>query len=234
MVRRAAIVLMWALALLVGAGTLRYFFWSPQRIDAFETRAAAAFNQIATKRPLPVFGFGTHNRALLLLHIAGGFVALIVGLFQFLPRLRDRRPRVHRVLGKIYIAAVAVGSAGGLPLSYLAILHMPSEVQRALLPTTLAFATLAVTWPFLTSMAYLRVRQGRYDDHRAWMMRSYALTFAAITTRLISPISLLITRDALLAININIWTWPINLVVVEWLIRRGGNQPRARARAVAV
>lgn len=218
--KRAGIALMWTLALFVGAFNLRYLVLSPAANDAFEAHSAASFSKFAPKRPLPVFAFASHNRPLLLLHIAGGFVALIVGLFQFLPRLRSQRPAIHRRLGKIYLAAVAIGSAGGLPLSYLALRHMPDDIRQALLPTTLAFATLAITWPILTGMAYLRVRQRRFDEHRAWMMRSYALTFAAVTTRLISPITLFLTRDALLAININIWTWPLNLLVAEWLIRR--------------
>lgn len=218
--RRAGIALMWALALFVGAFDLRYFFLSPTANDAFEARSAASFSKFAPKRPLPVFAFASHNRPLLLLHVAGGFVALMVGLFQFLPQLRARRPAVHRWLGRIYLAAVAVGSAAGLPLSYLALRHMPDGIRQALFPTTLAFATLAITWPILTGMAYLRVRQRRFEEHRAWMMRSYALTFAAVTTRLISPVTLFLTRDALLAININIWTWPVNLLIVEWLIRR--------------
>lgn len=213
MAKRGGITLMWALALLVGASTLRYFVWSPERNDAIERQSAAGFSKIATKRPLPVFAFASHNRPFLLMHIAGGLVALVVGLFQFVPKLRDRRPRVHRALGYVYLGAVAIGSAGGLPLWYLAMRHMPEGIQRALLPTTLAFASLALSWPFLTGMAFLRVRQRRYDEHRAWMMRSYALTYAAITTRLISPISLLLTRDALLSINI--WTWPLNLLIAE-------------------
>lgn len=51
------------------------------------------------------------------------------------------------------------------------------------------------------------------------MIRSYSLTFAAVTTRLASPLTLLLTRDALLSINVSVWTWPLNLIIAEWLIR---------------
>jgi hypothetical protein len=212
--------MMWFLALLVAATSLRYFLLSPRAEDAFEARSAAGFSKIATKRPLPMLGVASHNRLLVLLHVGGGVVAMVTGLFQFVTRLRTTRPAIHRVIGRVYLGAVVIGSSGGLPLSYLALRHLPDPVRSALWPTTAAFATLALVWPFLTAMAFLRVRQRRFEEHRAWMIRSYSLTFAAVTTRLVSPLTLLLTRDALLSINVNIWTWPLNLVIAEWLIRR--------------
>jgi len=56
------------------------------------------------------------------------------------------------------------------------------------------------------------------------MIRSYSLTFAAVTTRLISPLAPLLTHDALLSVNISIWSWTLNLLVAEWLIRRYTHQ----------
>jgi len=218
-------VLMWSLALLVAATSLRYFVLSPQAGDAFETRSSAGFNKIATKRPLPVLGFASHNRPLILLHVAGGALALVTGLVQFFPRLRNHRPDIHRLLGRVYLGAVVMGSCGGLPLSYLAFRHVSEPIRSALSPAAAAFTTLALTWPFLTAMAFLRVRQRRFEEHRSWMIRSYSLTFAAVTTRLISPLVLLPTHDGLLSLNISIWTWPVNLLVAEWLIRRYPHRP---------
>lgn len=52
------------------------------------------------------------------------------------------------------------------------------------------------------------------------MMRSYSLTFAAATVRLASFPLLVLTRNPVVAITCAFWSWILNLVVVEWLIRR--------------
>ena len=49
------------------------------------------------------------------------------------------------------------------------------------LPTHFGFGMLAVLWLFTTAMAYRRVLQGKIQSHREWMIRSFALTFAAVT-----------------------------------------------------
>lgn len=226
---------MWFLALFVAATSLRYFLLSPQAEDAFEVRSAAGLGKITTTRPPPVLAVASHNRPLVLLHVASGVVAMVTGLFQFVTRLRTTLPAMHRVLGRVYLGAVLIGSSGGLPLSYLALRHLPDPVRSALWPTTAAFAILALTWLFLTAMAFLRIRQRRFEEHRAWMIRSYSLTFAAVTTRLASPLTLLLTRDALLSINVSVWTWPLNLIIAEWLIRyrHGPERPYPRAEQLA-
>jgi len=111
----------------------------------------------------------------ILMHIVGGMTALLLGPLQFVPAIRDRWPRVHRMTGRIYLAGVAVGGLGGLYMARLA---------YGGLPTRAGFALLAVAWLATTAMAYRRIRQGDIDRHREWMIRSYALSFAAPVLRL--------------------------------------------------
>lgn len=120
---------MWFLALFVAATSLRYFLLSPRAEDAFEVRSAAGLGKITTTRPPPVLAVASHNRPLLLLHVGGGVVAMVTGLFQFATRLRTTRPAIHRVPGRVYLGAVLIGSSGGLPLSYLALRHLPDPVR---------------------------------------------------------------------------------------------------------
>jgi Predicted membrane protein (DUF2306) len=82
------------------------------------------------------------------------------------------------------------------------------------------FGTLALVWLFTAALAFARARQRRFDEHRAWMMRSYSLTFAAATVRLAGLPILVLTRDPIVAITCTFWSWILNLVVAEWLIRR--------------
>ena len=46
------------------------------------------------------------RRLMLLGHISGGMVALLVGPWQFSSALRRRYLRIHRITGRIYLAAV--------------------------------------------------------------------------------------------------------------------------------
>ena len=82
------------------------------------------------------------------------------------------------------------------------------------------FGTLALLWLSTATLAFVRARQRCFDEHRAWMMRSYSLTFAAATVRLAGLPMLVLTRDPVVAITCTFWSWTLNLVVAEWLIRR--------------
>jgi len=52
----------------------------------------------------------------------------------------------------------------------------------------LGFALLALLLLTTTSIAYARIRRGDVVAHREWMIRSYALIFAAVTLRIELPI----------------------------------------------
>ena len=109
------------------------------------------------------------------LHVAGGVTALALGPWQFLGGLRESRPRVHRWTGRLYLAAVAIGSVGGF---YMAWLSWGGAVAHV------GFALLAIAWALSSSLAYRAARARDFTAHRRWMVRSYALTLAAVTLRL--------------------------------------------------
>jgi uncharacterized membrane protein len=167
---------------------------------------------------VPGFGppFVTARRAMMPLalaaHLAGGLVALAVGAWQANARLRARMPAVHRWMGRTYVVAVLAGGLGGLRLA------VASEEGW---PTHLGFGALAVALLFTTLRGWMAIRGGAEERHRAWMIRSYALTLAAVTLRIQLPLALaagIPFADAYRAIA---WlSWVPNLVVAEWLVRR--------------
>ena len=110
----------------------------------------------------------------LVLHIAGGITALAVGLVQLWLGLTNRIAALHRALGKLYVGVIAVGSIAGF---YLA-LTIPGNAPYA---SGLFF--LCVAWVITTTMAVLAIRRRNVPQHREWMMRSYAVTFAFVTFR---------------------------------------------------
>jgi uncharacterized membrane protein len=147
------------------------------------------------------------------LHIAGGMGALLVGPWQFSQKLRARALNLHRWLGRFYLLEVALGSTAGFAMAV---------VSSEGLPTHLGFGILAVLWFFTGLQAYRMVRKGEIDSHREWMIRNFALTFAAVTLRIELPLLLgplhWPFRPSYILVS---WLcWVPNLLVGEWTVRR--------------
>lgn len=66
--------------------------------------------------PWPLLANFATRRASLSVHAVSASIALLVGLWQFLPDLRARRIGLHRALGRTYVAAVLVGWAASIPV----------------------------------------------------------------------------------------------------------------------
>ena len=111
-------------------------------------------------------------------HMGGGTVAILAGIAQLWLGLTGRTAGLHRPLGRIYVAAVAVGAAGGI---YLALTVVGSGFAYAA-----GLFGLAVAWLVTTGMAVLAIHRRALRQHREWMIRSYIVTFAFVTFRLVS------------------------------------------------
>jgi uncharacterized membrane protein len=115
----------------------------------------------------------------LLPHIIGGLLAATTGLVQIWLGLSNRIGRLHRALGKFYAAGVVVGGFGGM---YLAL-----TIPDPNLGYTSGLFMLSVAWLVTTGMALYAVHNRQIPQHRDWMLRSYVVTFAFVTFRLINP-----------------------------------------------
>lgn len=145
-------------------------------------------------------------------HVAGSILALALGPFQFLPALRRRWLHVHRWIGRIYLAGIAVGGIFGF---YMAWLAYGGPITRV------GFATLAILWLYTGAMAYYTIRNKEIQAHRRWVIRNYALTFAAVTLRLWLVIFIIAELDFIVAYRIVAWlAWVPNLLIVEWWIQQ--------------
>jgi uncharacterized membrane protein len=147
------------------------------------------------------------------LHVGFGAVALLIGGFQFIAPLRDRFSQLHRRFGIIYVTSVFVSSISGF---IVALFADAGPVAKT------GFAFLAICWFTTNLKAYREIRNGRILQHRSWMIRSFSLTFAAVTLRIILPVEI-----ALLGMNfpdayrIVAWaSWVPNLLVAELLVYR--------------
>ncbi|WP_327073416.1 DUF2306 domain-containing protein [Kitasatospora purpeofusca] len=165
------------------------------------------------------------HRGSLVLHVGGGVLAILLGPWQFLPRLRGRRPGLHRLVGRLYLLAVLAAGTGGL-------LMAPRGLVGPVAP--IGFTGLAVLLLLSSALAW---RAGRRRDilrHRAWAVRSFALVMAAATLRIWLPVMDLAGVPFDQAYATAAWTcWLINLVVAEHLIARlPGLPPAARTGRV--
>jgi uncharacterized membrane protein len=117
------------------------------------------------------------RRAGLVLHLAGGALAITAGLVQIWLGLTGRTSALHRVIGKVYGTAVLIGSVGGFYLALTIPAHLPYKA---------GLLGLNVAWLLTTGMAIYAIRTRRIQQHREWMLRSYTVTFAFVTYRLVS------------------------------------------------
>ncbi|HVG97024.1 MAG TPA: DUF2306 domain-containing protein [Chloroflexota bacterium] len=159
-------------------------------------------------------------------HVAGAMLAALLGPFQFLPQSRTRRfLRLHRWSGRVYLLGVLVGGLGGLYMSFLAYGGLPARI---------GFGMLAVLWLFTAGAAYVRIRAKQIESHKRWMIRNYALTFAAVTLRLwLIGLQALAGVPQLEAYITVAWiSWVPNLLVAEWIVERSRRPLGAAGRPV--
>ncbi len=147
----------------------------------------------------------------LVIHVGGSATALALGSLQFLPGLR-RGSGSHRWIGRTYVLGCLVGGASGLVLA---------TGSWAGPIATAGFGSLAVLWIGANLLGWRAAVQGRMADHRRWMIRSWALTLAAVTLRLYLPTAIALELPFPPAYRaIAFLCWVPNMFVAEWWLSR--------------
>jgi len=155
----------------------------------------------------------------LVVHVAGGVLALLTGPLQFVRRIRTRWPSFHRYTGRAYVVGCAITAPTGVVLAL-------GSVAGPMV--NIGFAIPGLLCGLFTWLGWRAAVERRFQDHADWMLRSYAMIGAAITLRLLIPASAFLEFDFLAAYRVNAWTaWMINLALAEYAIRRS----RGRASA---
>jgi uncharacterized membrane protein YozB (DUF420 family) len=167
---------------------------------------------------------------LLVVHVPSAAAAMILGALQLVPRIRAHRRR-HRIIGRTFLGLGTVAFV--LTAVPLAITTPDGNVTRfgVLVP--------ALLWPVLAVLGWRAIRGGDVVRHREWMVRLYAVTFFAITTRMLVPVLLLLQLpvmqawhdgDPQAAVTATIpygqWLgWILDLVIAQLVIRRWRSHP---------
>ena len=145
-------------------------------------------------------------------HILGGPMALALAPVQLSDRIRARWPSLHRWSGRLYGLAVLVAGLAGLTLA---------PASEATWFARSGFMVLALGWLGSTGIGIFYAMRGATAQHRWWMKRSIALTFAAVTLRIMMAPLMAVGWTVAETYNITAWgAWLFNLAVLEWWDRR--------------
>jgi len=118
-----------------------------------------------------------------LTHMLIAPLALLLGPFQFVGSIRARAPRLHRCLGRIYVASCVIAGVAGFATA----LHASGGPVAAW-----GFAILAVLWVASSVGGMFAAMRRQFVLHRLLMSLSYAMTFGAVTLRLQIPIGFML------------------------------------------
>ncbi|VAW17378.1 membrane protein, putative [hydrothermal vent metagenome] len=149
-------------------------------------------------------------------HVTASPIALFIGAFQFFPKMRAKRPTLHHWMGRIYGVSVLVGGVSGIALALGAV---GGPIASA------GFGLLAIAWIFTTAQAVRLAMAKNFQEHREWMIRSFALTFAAVTLRLLLVGFMVAGFEYGPATVYIAWLcWVPNLIFAQWWINRTKNK----------
>jgi uncharacterized membrane protein len=163
--------------------------------------------------PAEVTSNGFFSPLGLQIHIGAAAIALALGPFQFLRNVRAKAPILHRWMGRIYIGACF---SGGLAGGAIAMYSSSGVIAGA------GFFFLAIFWLLFTGTALAAALRRDFQMHERWMIRSFALTLAAVTLRLYLPIGIILSQEFVLPYTIIAWmSWVPNLIIAEiWVASR--------------
>lgn len=108
----------------------------------------------------------------LVAHVIFGLVAMSTAPFQIWPWLRNWKPKLHRVMGRVHVFG------GVLPAGTMALVLVPFAAG----PPGNAIG--AVLWAGVTIKGFRHARQRRYREHRRYMIYSFALCMQIIEGRI--------------------------------------------------
>ncbi len=146
-------------------------------------------------------------------HISGALLALATGSVQFFPKFRHKHVKIHKIIGKLYALGILVGAPSGLYMALFA---------RGGIFAQIGFVALDLAWIYTTYRGvYSIMVKKNLQEHREWITRSYAVTFAAVTLRLWVPIlSLGFGMGEAAILSLTPWlSWIPNLIAAELILR---------------
>lgn len=152
--------------------------------------------------------------AILVGHVLTGTVTLVTLVLQLWPWLRRNHPAIHRWSGHVYVFV------GALPAALLALVMFPVAFK----PGSVAVLMSGILWAVTSVVGWVRARQGRYAEHRRWMLYSFAIVWGETVWGLVIGLTLFslpVAIDVTYISEAARWVgWVGNLLLVHWWLER--------------
>lgn len=143
------------------------------------------------------------------IHVCSSIFALLAGFTQFNNDIIKKNTSVHRNIGKLYILIILFFAApSGMFIGLFANGGISSKV---------AFVLLAILWIYTTYKGFISIKNKNIRLHNIFMLRSFALTFSAITLRMWKVILVYLFHSAPMdTYQVIAWLgWIPNLIFIE-------------------
>jgi uncharacterized membrane protein len=150
------------------------------------------------------------------MHVLGGATFGILGPLQFSRILMRKYGFLHRVMGRVFVAAGAMISLSSLGLLW----RFPDTYSVAISSGRLVFG---IGLGFALVLAMQAIYQRDFTRHRNWMVRAYAIGIGATAvTMVFFPIYLITGKPptGLVADIAFLGAWAACVVFAEGLVRR--------------
>jgi hypothetical protein len=187
-----------AFTLLMLTKVVPYLSFEPE-IDFLTTKT----NRVLVKKDFQIAFYS---------HILSSWWVMGIGVFQFIPAFVKKYPRLHQTLGKVYVFSVLILAApSGLVLALYANGGLPAKV---------GFSLQCVVWWLCTWVAWKEIIKQHWQKHAEWMIRSYAVTLAAMSLRVGSygMVYFFHTKPIETYLTVTWLSWVGNLLIAELLI----------------
>lgn len=149
------------------------------------------------------------------IHITSSLFVMGGGVFQFFPEIIRRFPRFHQNTGKMYVFFILfLAAPSGLILAFYANGGLAARV---------GFSMQCLVWWTVTYFAWNDILQKKYENHVSMMIRSFAVTLAAMSLRTESYIMYywLGTKPIETYLTVTWLSWVGNLLLAEIIIYTG-------------
>ncbi len=160
------------------------------------------------------------------IHVFSAVVALMAGFTQFSPLVLRQHRGLHRLAGRLYVWIILVIN---VPAGFILAINANGGIS-----SRIAFLLLDFLWFYFTWKGFRAIRVGDVSRHRRFMLRSYALTFSAVTLRSWKFLLSRVTNiDLPTLYMIDAWLGFIpNLLFIEWWISRNWPYRNFSARKI--
>jgi hypothetical protein len=152
---------------------------------------------------------------ILIAHITAGGGALVLGLLQFWPKLRNYSWKIHRLIGFLYLLAILVSSVCAVTLAFTT----AYDVNWAY---AFSLQVWVSVWISATAIAYYAAIKKKFKLHKEWMVRSYIVTLAFIISGLTLKIPFIQSLGSFADISPSLfWMgWSVPLYIYQIILNR--------------